>query len=514
MSTKPSPDRLISTYIDDPQALWLRGNLHMHSTRTDGQYTPQELVERYAALGHDFMAFTDHDYAPLDSASVDTHGMILIPATEVSASGPHILALGIATAPAPQMDRQAVINTIVDGGGLAVVCHPNWESHFNHCSIDKLIEWQGYWGVEVFNGGTLTGEGGAHAMYKWDQLLSRNRRPFALATDDAHHAHHIGLGYCVVRARERSLTAIMEALRQGSFYASTGVEIASISVQGRCLHLDAPNAEAFEVIGVDGLRLAYMEGNVLDYEPAVGVEYFRVQCFGRGDRMAWTQPFEVDDEVKTRRQKLMAERITLSVPQLQHAPHMDGSGSDPLWQQAAYSGRFLTTPTGLPAEPATEMRVAFVNGELLLAITCHEPVMAGLRLKYFENGLRAIWTDDAVAIFIDMKGTAIDYAHIMVNAAGAYIAKWQGANAAGRTPPRLRAVAQRYNDRWSVELAIPLAELEGTLPTAETPWGFNVVRGRHADGDQHFTWNFLGSFNNHLPERFGRMICLPTNVPR
>src|SRR5256885_17118884 len=40
---------------------WLRGNLHAHTTYSDGVKTPQELLVEYEALGYDFLAITDHD---------------------------------------------------------------------------------------------------------------------------------------------------------------------------------------------------------------------------------------------------------------------------------------------------------------------------------------------------------------------------------------------------------------------------------------------------------------------
>src|SRR2546426_9079599 len=40
---------------------WLRGNLHAHTTYSDGVKTPQELLAEYEALGYDFLAITDHE---------------------------------------------------------------------------------------------------------------------------------------------------------------------------------------------------------------------------------------------------------------------------------------------------------------------------------------------------------------------------------------------------------------------------------------------------------------------
>jgi hypothetical protein len=39
----------------------LRGNLHAHTTFSDGVLPPERLVAEYEALGYDFLAITDHD---------------------------------------------------------------------------------------------------------------------------------------------------------------------------------------------------------------------------------------------------------------------------------------------------------------------------------------------------------------------------------------------------------------------------------------------------------------------
>jgi hypothetical protein len=40
---------------------WLRGNLHAHTTWSDGVKTPAGLIAEYEALGYDFLAITDHE---------------------------------------------------------------------------------------------------------------------------------------------------------------------------------------------------------------------------------------------------------------------------------------------------------------------------------------------------------------------------------------------------------------------------------------------------------------------
>ena len=40
----------------------LKGQLHTHTTCSDGSLTPQEVAGIYTGLGFDFLAFTDHDH--------------------------------------------------------------------------------------------------------------------------------------------------------------------------------------------------------------------------------------------------------------------------------------------------------------------------------------------------------------------------------------------------------------------------------------------------------------------
>ena len=37
-----------------------KGNLHTHTTVSDGRYSPQETVERYKKNGYAFLGITDH----------------------------------------------------------------------------------------------------------------------------------------------------------------------------------------------------------------------------------------------------------------------------------------------------------------------------------------------------------------------------------------------------------------------------------------------------------------------
>ena len=51
----------MTTYLCDNKRQWYKGNLHGHSTRSDGIRSPEELKEIYKESGYSFVALTDHD---------------------------------------------------------------------------------------------------------------------------------------------------------------------------------------------------------------------------------------------------------------------------------------------------------------------------------------------------------------------------------------------------------------------------------------------------------------------
>jgi|YNPNPStandDraft_1061719.scaffolds.fasta_scaffold12502_3 predicted metal-dependent phosphoesterase TrpH len=65
----------------------LKGNLHIHTSCSDGQLTPQQIADAYEERGYDFIAFTDHDhllkpnyreiYAQVKSPLIIFHGIEL-----------------------------------------------------------------------------------------------------------------------------------------------------------------------------------------------------------------------------------------------------------------------------------------------------------------------------------------------------------------------------------------------------------------------------------------------------
>lgn len=500
-----------SPYNDSPDAVWLRGNLHAHSTRSDGVRHPQAVIDQYAARGYDFLAISDHDVFS-DYTGLDPKGMALIPACEFS-QGTHMLLLGLeAPIRFPSLDRQAVINEVTRRGGMVVLCHPKWGEHNNHFPYETMAGLKDYMGIEIFNGGVVTSAGCAVSTDRWDRLLSARKHCWGIAADDSHRPAEDGRGWCVVKARERTPEAILDALRLGSFYASSGVTVDSITVRDHILRSVSRDAQAIAVVSESGQRIAFVEDSELLLDASgldkasasVTSPFFRIEYFGRGGRMAWSQPFLVRGERIEKRRRMLAARPTCRAARSGQPVAISASMSDEIWKSARPISAFVMLGTAEAPAMATEVRCVVDPEKLLLGIECEEPLLDEMKLNCRGDGLRGLWTDDSVEIFIDVEGEARRYYQIMVNAAGF------ASGSEVRYPPdtdtqcktlRTQTDTARDAHGWRLVIAVPLDDLDAPTNPGQR-WGFNVARNRHPKPSGNYIWSFTGQ-TNHRPDCFG-----------
>lgn len=282
-------------YQDLSGGRWLVGNLHTHTTSSDGQRDHQAVIDDYAGRGYGFLMISDHDiYTALeDYGSYDAQGMIMVPGNEISANGPHMLHVGAKDWVEPHADRQRVIDEVnATGGGIVLFNHPNWHANFNHCPQELFERCEGYVGLEIYNGVICRLEGSPYATDRWDMLLTQGRRIWGFAHDDSHAATgDVGLGWNVAYVTEETPAGVVEALRAGRFYASTGVEINEIRVEGNKIWIATENAGRIVALRQGAVRLAVVDGAEIEVEVPEGVGYVRFECWGDGEAFAWTQPF-------------------------------------------------------------------------------------------------------------------------------------------------------------------------------------------------------------------------------
>jgi hypothetical protein len=295
---------------DEP---WLRCALHAHTTNSDGELAPDKLVRHYEWAGYDVLAITDH-WAR--TAEPGTKKLLVIPSTELNAEAPdqandaHVLGLGVEADPVlPEgsfAPLQEVVNWIAANGGVPYLAHTYWSG----LRTEQWWDTQGLYGIEVWNTGCELELGRGDSALHWDELLEHGRALFALATDDSHHpGYDSGFAWTWVRA-ERTQEAVLEALRTGAFYGSTGptihgVEVGEGEVVVRCSPVQSVTLYAGRWRGAraNAHRLGYpnhseiLERNDDELITAVRLQkpyeppYGRVEVCDRHGRKAWTNPF-------------------------------------------------------------------------------------------------------------------------------------------------------------------------------------------------------------------------------
>jgi hypothetical protein len=283
---------------------WYKGNLHTHTTQSDGLFTPEQAIAWYRERGYDFLALTDH--------WVLTHGQTFAPSTQFitlggsELHGPsyHMLALGISSLPdmAVADSAQQAADAVVRQGGLAYIAHPYW---MGQTSVD-IGQIGGLAGVEVFNSVCEMMDGLGYASVHWDELLAAGQRLTGLAVDDVHWKHGAqGQGFVMVRASRLEEWAILEALRAGDFYASTGPTLSDLRIvsgpdsgpmlQVRC---SPCHSITFFASASRGHRFHAAAGGWLDgaaYPIRPEQVYLRVECRDATGHTAWSNPVYVED---------------------------------------------------------------------------------------------------------------------------------------------------------------------------------------------------------------------------
>ena len=120
---------------------WFKGNIHTHTTNSDGDETPENVVKWYRQHGYDFLVLSDHNHLTLFNYAQNRRKFkrpMMIPGEEVTLTidhgrtGIHINAIGISSLVEPTdageivPTIQANVNSIIEAGGLASLNHPNY----------------------------------------------------------------------------------------------------------------------------------------------------------------------------------------------------------------------------------------------------------------------------------------------------------------------------------------------------------------------------------------------------
>ena len=208
---------------------WYKGNMHMHTTMSDGELEPVDAINVYREAGYDFIAITDAIRVPvyhilgigMDRETVDfyrgapyegaplgnTHGGVWTGARSGRKKyHPH---------------PQAIIDAIRAAGGIAILAHPAWSV----MAPEEMMDLHGLAGAEIFNSvsGFPFNPGRDEAAYYWDIWGKQGKLVGAIAGDDSHYYNgEETKAFTMVNAPALHRDAIVEALKRGTTIRSRG----------------------------------------------------------------------------------------------------------------------------------------------------------------------------------------------------------------------------------------------------------------------------------------------------
>lgn len=298
----------IDTLPFDKVGQFYRGNIHGHTNASDGYWTPDEYINQYKRAGYDFVAITDHfmkhyNFPLVDTTQYRTDDFTTILGAELHHKHTqfgdlwHLLAVGLPLDFAPYTDDETpadVIKRALDAGAFVAVPHPNWYT----LTVEDFEALGQVHAVECYNGTADRHNDRGYSWHYIDMLTSLGHRVAALAVDDTHMVPERGdfmRGWVYVKAESLTPDALLDALKAGQYYSSTGAQLHHVEViAGDKVRVECSPAEAILVNGErastvrqDGHGLTSAE---LDISQWKSPRFCRVTVIDRNGGRAWTNP--------------------------------------------------------------------------------------------------------------------------------------------------------------------------------------------------------------------------------
>ena len=219
-------------FIDKNGKKWYKGNLHTHTTVTDGKKTPEEVISLYRAHGYDFLSLTDHWKHSETRMTED--GMLLIRGCEYNINGADVLAgvfhvVAVGEREPANLDirrangvytAQDIVDAVHDVGGIAILAHPAWSLE----TCEQILPIDGFDGIEIYN--SVSGLPRNCRPYSGeviDQLAVRGKVFTSMCADDSHfYQNEACISYIWVQADDLTEEAILDAIREGRVMATQG----------------------------------------------------------------------------------------------------------------------------------------------------------------------------------------------------------------------------------------------------------------------------------------------------
>ena len=201
--------------------LILAADFHVHGFPGDGALPPWQLRRQVERAGLDVYALTNHNQVMTSRLAswiaLRSPGPLVIAAEEVTAPGYHLVAVGVRDV--VRWDRPAAeaIRDVHAQGGVAIAAHPSrffWPAWDDRAAA--MLD-----GVERAHGEMHFDEkAGADFAAFYERVRRVNPDVAAIGASDFHTTGTPGWCRTYVLARERSIDAVLDAVRDGRTVAA------------------------------------------------------------------------------------------------------------------------------------------------------------------------------------------------------------------------------------------------------------------------------------------------------
>lgn len=298
-------------YFIHPKTPRFKGQLHFHTTNSDGAYTPDEALKAYKAKGYDFLSFTEHNkVTPAEMRD----GVSVLSGIELDLNiieekyraAHHIIGIDFDpekfVLPPRGSDTQILIDSIKNAGGIVIYAHPAWSM----VSAEEIKPLKGIDIIEVMNGVSEVFHDRGDSSQQIDKLMSEGYVYNLAASDDTHY-YKGDFAFTATIAVCDNLEDVPAALRSGSTYCTTGPEIKSLYAENGKLYAECSEAQKIlfmsDIFYSSRERFHVPEDGLItsaSYTPCPNDNYIRLAIVDKNGKKAWSNYISVKDITDTK----------------------------------------------------------------------------------------------------------------------------------------------------------------------------------------------------------------------
>lgn len=272
---------------------WYRANMHCHTNKSDGFYSPEKVKEVYKAQGYSIVAYSDHDIL-LDHSYLNDNEFLALTSCEYAINEANPTFPKIFDVESSNWQRQKcvhmnifakdphntfqpassieqswllktryadtfkgdgyireltteslneVIKRCNDAGFLVQFNHPYWSLN----EREDYINLKGLWSLEILNYATELETGSEYCPYIYDDMVRNGMFSLLCTMGDDNHNHGDSVresfgGSTFIGARELTYESVIEAMEKGHVYCASGREnppkFLSLYVEDNILKID------------------------------------------------------------------------------------------------------------------------------------------------------------------------------------------------------------------------------------------------------------------------------------